>query len=155
MRRGASCGSTNRFTEYGISELRKQTAAAKAVVTKAPAKAAEMESAAGPPTFAMRDIHPAAAETLREFASQVVGTSWDGSAMWYLRPSGNGMNGQDATVRAAMITLRVAELRLLAAATAVAWGRSPGKSFEQIAGEAHDSAKRFLEALRTVIGPAE
>jgi hypothetical protein len=74
------------------------------------------------------------------------------------------MNQQDATARAllaARITLRVAELRLLAAATAVVWGRTPRKSFEQIAGEAHASAKRFLERcgmqqfLVIIIGPAE
>jgi hypothetical protein len=44
-----------------------------------------------------------------------------------------------------MIALRVAELRVLAAWTAVVWGRSPGKSFEQIVSEVHDSTKRFVE----------
>jgi hypothetical protein len=65
-----------------------------------------------------------------------------------VRSGGHGVNGpQDATARAsldALITLRVAELRVLAATTAVVWGRSPGRTFEQIAGEAHDGAKRFL-----------
>jgi hypothetical protein len=46
------------------------------------------------------------------------------------------------------IEQRVAELQLLAAATAVAWGRSPGRPFERIADEARDSTDRFIEAHR-------
>jgi hypothetical protein len=70
-----------------ISELRKQAAATKAVVTKA-AASVEVELATSSSHFVMRDIHPAAAEALREFASQVVGGAWDGSAMWMLDPAG-------------------------------------------------------------------
>jgi hypothetical protein len=58
----------------------------------------------------------------------------------------------------------------MGAATAVVWGRSPpGRTFEQIAGEAHASAERFLRArlvyrggrrsqqrlLRSISGAAE
>jgi len=62
-----------------------------------------------------------------------------------VRSGRHGVNGQqDADARASLaarIALRVAELRLLGAATAVVWGRSPKKSFEQIAGEAHELAR--------------
>jgi hypothetical protein len=54
-------------------------------------------------------------------------------------------------VIAALIAQRVAELHLLAAATAVVWGRSPGRSFEQIAGEAQDNTERFIERTRRVL----
>jgi hypothetical protein len=59
-------------------------------------------------------------------------------------------NPQD--VVAARIEQRVAELRLLAAMTAVVWGRSPGRPFEQVAGEAQDGTERFIERMRRVLG---
>lgn len=62
------------------------------------------------------------------------------------------MNGQQdarapltAELSAAMIALRVAELRLLAATTAVVWGRSPRKSFEQIASAARQALRLHAE----------
>jgi hypothetical protein len=57
----------------------------------------------------------------------------------------------NAECSAAMMALRVSELRLLAAATAVVWGRSQGKSFEQIARKARDGAERFVEQTRRAI----
>jgi hypothetical protein len=54
------------------------------------------------------------------------------------------------------IEQRVAELQLLAAATAVVWGRSPGLPFEAIADEAQNDARRFIERTRRALGvPAE
>ena len=58
----------------------------------------------------------------------------------------------DAEVSAAMIALRVAELRVLAAATAVLWGRSPTKSFEQIASAAHRTIAQPPPG-ESVVGP--
>ena len=70
---------------------------------------------------------------------------------------GHGVNGQpdvgvatatlDPELIAARIALRVAQLGVLAATTAVVWGRSPGKPFEQIAGEALARARRFHDRL--------
>ena len=66
-------------------------------------------------------------------------------------PGRHGMR-KSPDVVAARIEQRVAELRLLAAATAVVWGRSPGRPFEQIAGEARDGTERFIEGTRRVLG---
>jgi hypothetical protein len=52
-----------------------------------------------------------------------------------------------AHIVTARIEQRVAELQLLAAATAVVWGRSPGRSFERIADEAQDDTGRFLARI--------
>ena len=60
------------ITDYGLAELRKQARAA----TRA---AVELQTSTS--RFVMRDIHPAAARTLHEFASEVVGT-WDRRAIW-------------------------------------------------------------------------
>jgi hypothetical protein len=57
-------------------------------------------------------------------------------------------------VVAALIGQRVAELHLLAAATAVVWG-SPGRSFEQIAGEAQDGAACFIARTRRALSGPE
>jgi hypothetical protein len=65
-------------------------------------------------------------------------------------PGRHGMK-KSPDVIAARIEQRVAELNLLAATTAVVWGRSPEKSFEQIAGEAQDSTDRFIERTRRML----
>jgi hypothetical protein len=67
------------ITDYGLSKLSREVAATKA------AASIEMETSSS--RFVMRNIHPAAAKTLREFAAQVV-DAWDGGAVWLSDPAG-------------------------------------------------------------------
>jgi hypothetical protein len=69
------------ITDYGLSELRKEAAATKA------AASLEMELETSTSRFVMRNIYPAAAKTLREFASQVIDAR-DGGAVWLSNPAG-------------------------------------------------------------------
>ena len=83
-------------TDFAVTELRKQAAATKAATKAAAAKAAsvEMELETSSSRFVMRDIDPAAAEQLREFASQVVGRwdysarRWSAGTRWIFDPAG-------------------------------------------------------------------
>jgi hypothetical protein len=60
-------------TDYDLRELRKETAAAKAAVKAAGSIKLELETSTS--HFVVRNIHPNAAEALREFASQVIARS--------------------------------------------------------------------------------
>jgi hypothetical protein len=61
-----------------------------------------------------------------------------------------------ADVVTARIEQKIAELRVLACTTAVLWGRSPDRPFEQIVDEAQDSTARFVERTRRALSaPAE
>jgi hypothetical protein len=51
-------------------------------------------------------------------------------------------------VVALRIEQRVAELRVLAAATVVAWGQSPGLPFEVIADAARADTEKFIQETR-------
>jgi chromosome segregation ATPase len=67
------------ITDHGLSELGKQMATAKA------AASIEMELETSSTHFVMRNIDPAAAKALREFASQVIDAR-DGGAVWLSDP---------------------------------------------------------------------
>ena len=68
-------------TAYGLAELHKKTAAAKAAASM------EMQLETSTSRFVVRDLDPAAAKAMREFASQVV-DAWDGRAVWMSDPAG-------------------------------------------------------------------
>ena len=67
------------IADYNISELGKQIAA-----PKAPTVALEVETSVS--RFILRDIHPDAAQALRDFAAQVIDAR-DGAPIW-LSPAG-------------------------------------------------------------------
>jgi hypothetical protein len=64
------------ITDYNLSEMRKEAAASKAT-------SIEMELQTSTSRLVMRDIHPAAAKALREFAAQAVA---DGDTVWFSDP---------------------------------------------------------------------
>jgi hypothetical protein len=64
------------ITDYNLAQLRKQEAAPKT----------EVEFETSTSRFVMRNVHPEAAQALREFASQVIDAK-DGGAIWFADPA--------------------------------------------------------------------
>jgi hypothetical protein len=68
------------ITDYKLSELRKEATASKAA-------SIDVELQTSTSRLVMRDIHPAAAKALREFAAQVIDAA-DGGAVWWSDTAG-------------------------------------------------------------------